>query len=339
MQAEPLTATFPYVGGFSGWGGLVYTLTHLGRLWAQPALLAQATTWAELAATYVEQDEQLDIIGGAAGCIGAVAALHRVTGEARLLPVIARCADHLLATAQPVGNGNAAGVGWVVPNMGGLPLAGFSHGAAGMAWALDTAAQLCANADYAATAAAARRYEASLFDAAAQNWRDLRREEGDAPVDPATAPAGMWAWCHGAPGIGLARLSRYAATDDPAQRADLTREIRAALASTTAHGFGHGHSLCHGDFGNLDLLVTAATVSGRRGPGRRCVDGAAWLAQARDLAASLLAQQPHTGWVSGVPGGVETPGLMVGLAGIGYELLRLADPARLPSVLLLEPPR
>jgi lantibiotic modifying enzyme len=32
------------------------------------------------------------------------------------------------------------------------------------------------------------------------------------------------------------------------------------------------------------------------------------------------------------------PGLMVGLAGIGYGLLRLADPQRVPSVLVLAPP-
>jgi hypothetical protein len=44
------------------------------------------------------------------------------------------------------------------------------------------------------------------------------------------------------------------------------------------------------------------------------------------------------GWVTGVPLGVETPGLMTGLAGIGYELLRLAAPERVPSVLLLAPP-
>jgi lantibiotic modifying enzyme len=31
--------------------------------------------------------------------------------------------------------------------------------------------------------------------------------------------------------------------------------------------------------------------------------------------------------------------LMCGLAGIGYQLLRLADPDRIASVLLLEPPR
>jgi len=29
---------------------------------------------------------------------------------------------------------------------------------------------------------------------------------------------------------------------------------------------------------------------------------------------------------------------MIGLAGIGYGLLRLAEPTRVPSVLVLEPP-
>jgi Lanthionine synthetase C-like protein len=36
--------------------------------------------------------------------------------------------------------------------------------------------------------------------------------------------------------------------------------------------------------------------------------------------------------------GVESPGLMTGLAGIGYGLLRLAEPTRVPSVLVLTPP-
>jgi hypothetical protein len=35
---------------------------------------------------------------------------------------------------------------------------------------------------------------------------------------------------------------------------------------------------------------------------------------------------------------VESPGLMTGLAGIGYALLRLAEPHRVPSVLGLAPP-
>jgi lantibiotic modifying enzyme len=35
---------------------------------------------------------------------------------------------------------------------------------------------------------------------------------------------------------------------------------------------------------------------------------------------------------------VETPGFMVGLAGIGYQLLRLAEPENVPSALVLAPP-
>jgi lantibiotic modifying enzyme len=50
--------------------------------------------------------------------------------------------------------------------------------------------------------------------------------------------------------------------------------------------------------------------------------------------ASLEANGP----VTGVPLGVETPGLMTGLSGIGYQLLRLAAPDEVPSVLLLAPP-
>ncbi|NJL57749.1 hypothetical protein HC928_23425 [bacterium] len=43
-------------------------------------------------------------------------------------------------------------------------------------------------------------------------------------------------------------------------------------------------------------------------------------------------------WACGTPTGVETPGLMMGLAGIGYQLLRLANPQSVPSILTLEVP-
>ena len=53
----------------------------------------------------------------------------------------------------------------------------------------------------------------------------------------------------------------------------------------------------------------------------------------------MLASIERDGWLCGTRGGVEAPGLMNGLAGIGYGLLRLAAPERVPSVLALEPPR
>ena len=50
----------------------------------------------------------------------------------------------------------------------------------------------------------------------------------------------------------------------------------------------------------------------------------------------MVASGEKEGWLCGVPLAVETPSLMVGLAGMGYQLLRLAAPERVPSVLLLE---
>jgi lantibiotic modifying enzyme len=88
------------------------------------------------------------------------------------------------------------------------------------------------------------------------------------------------------------------------------------------------HSLCHGALGNVDLLLTAAQVLDRP------QDHEALEEAISVIAASIEAN----GWVTGVPLGVETPGLMTGLAGMGYQLLRLAEPGQMPSVLLLEPP-
>jgi lantibiotic modifying enzyme len=63
-----------------------------------------------------------------------------------------------------------------------------------------------------------------------------------------------------------------------------------------------------------------------------------WRPQADRLAAMVLEGIDREGWHCGVPLRVESPGLMTGLAGIGYGLLRLAAPASVPCVLVLEPP-
>ena len=152
------------------------------------------------------------------------------------------------------------------------------------------------------------------------NWPDLRDrkelgEENNKDIYQVT-------WCHGAPGIGLARLHSLEHLDD----LQIRDEIHTALATTLAGGFGGNHSLCHGDLGNLELLTEAY---------RRFGDPS-WENEARRIAGFTLVSIQRNGWISGVPLGVENPGLMTGLAGIGYGLLRLAEPSRVPSVLTLE---
>jgi type 2 lantibiotic biosynthesis protein LanM len=300
------------IGGFSGWGGVVYTLTHLAVLWGRSDLLTTAEKLAEEIPPLLPEDHDFDVISGAAGAIGALLCLYRVRPSARILEIATLCGDRLLQAAQPM----AKGVGWTA-TAGAPPLAGFSHGAAGIAWALHQLAQATSQERFRQAAREAVAYEQTLFRPEAGNWLDVRPLAGD-------SPAFMTAWCHGAPGIGLARLASLAYQDTPAIRAD----IETALQTTLREGFGGNHSLCHGDLGNLELILQAAKL----------LDGS-WAEPANRQAAVILANIQQHGARCGIAMAVETPGLMTGLAGIGYGLLRLAAPDKLPSVLMLDPPR
>jgi lantibiotic modifying enzyme len=52
-------------------------------------------------------------------------------------------------------------------------------------------------------------------------------------------------------------------------------------------------------------------------------------------AAAIEENISTSGWLCGTPQAVDTPGLMTGIAGIGYGLLRAAQPDRVPCVLVL----
>jgi type 2 lantibiotic biosynthesis protein LanM len=320
-QLEERRKLFTAVGGFEGWGGVLYALTHLAALWNRPELFAEAEAVVDLLSPLIDRDEQLDVLGGSAGCLAALLALHHSAPKGgRALAAAVRCGNRLLARAEPRANG----VGWVTRVPSAVPLTGFSHGAAGVAWALLELAAVTGEERFRTTARAAMAYERGLFCPEAGNWPDLRDMKGVGPAEGDGRASFMTAWCHGAAGIGLARLRSLKHLDDPATRA----EIDAALRTTLAQGFGGNHCLCHGDLGNLELLLQASQTLGEP----------QWLMEAQRIAARILEGAEREGWLCGIPLRVETPGLMAGLAGIGYGLLRMAEPAVVPSVLVLAPP-
>lgn len=305
------------IGAFSGWAGVVWVLTHLGLLWRNPSLLDEAEQLAaERLAPLVGEDRHLDLIGGAAGAIVALLGLHRHRPAPETLALAACCGDHLLAHART----DERGTSWPPPPGGGtVPLNGLGHGAAGIGWALAALARKTGGEKFRAAARGALAYERSWYVPERHNWPDLRQDR----QENGTAPF-LHAWCHGAPGIGLGRIATRRVLDD----ADVEGEIRAALASTREEGFGGSHCLCHGDLGNLDLLLTAAGDLG---------DPALGKAAAR-LATGILAKVETEGLRCGSNADQEIPGLLTGLAGIGYGLLRAADPEHVPSVLILDLP-
>jgi class II lanthipeptide synthase len=300
------------LGGFGGWGGEIYRCALMAGVGDQTSLWTYAEeTAARLDDELIAADGQFDIIAGAAGCIGALLAAHAMHGSSAFLGAAQRCGDHLVGHARPLDGDR---LGWLNPAFGPRPLTGFSHGVAGIAWALGRLWQATGAARYAETAAGALRYERSLFLPSRDNWPDLRDN-----LPAHDEPVCMTAWCHGAPGIGLSRLGLADDLTDPA-------EVQAAVTATVAEGLDGSDCLCHGVAGNIDFLAAAARANGE-GPSP-VIDTAV---------ASLLTRVDNGRCRSGSPSGVETPGLMTGLAGIGYQLLRLGNPSRIPSVLLLEP--
>jgi lantibiotic modifying enzyme len=236
-----------------------------------------------------------------------------------VLALARQCGERLLATAVPT----KSGLGWAFADTGVMPLCGFSHGAAGMAAMLQQLTAVTRDPKFASAARQAIAYERSVFSAQYRNWPDFRgcHTQGETQ----TWSAFMTTWCHGAPGVGLGRLLIWPFVQDEA----IHQEVETAVHTTIREGFGFNHCLCHGDLGNLELLTLAAETLGR----------AEWRAQRDELASAVLHSIRQGGWQCGTPLGVESPGLMTGIAGIGYGLLRLANPQAMPSILTLEPPK
>jgi len=211
-------------------------------------------------------------------------------------------------------------------------------------------------------------YERAWFDREAGGWPDLRELDwsrlhlGQRPPYPPY-------WCHGAPGIGLARLRAWTLTGDSLALAEAAAAVDTATASAfRAAGEPADLSLCHGAGSVIELHLVAAEVTGdpeHLAVARRLADLALAAAGLRGPNAQPGLRGPNAQpglrgpnaqpglrgpnaqpglrgpnaqpapVPCGVPGGGETPGLLLGLAGVAATLLRLADPSALPSPLLV----
>jgi type 2 lantibiotic biosynthesis protein LanM len=318
------------IGAFSGLGSCLHLFTHLAVLWHDRSLLQEAASLVPTLAGQIATDEDFDLMDGAAGSIAVLLNLHAIVPSAQIVQTATACGDHLLAHTRPM----AAGLAWQGRGQD-VPPSGFSQGVAGIAWSLLRLAAASGEERFRLAASAALRYERSLFSPQEGNWRDMRQ-----PVPYAVTPGGQdrelaaarsgMSWSHGAPGIALGRLLSLPYLDDTTLR----WELDSALATTITRGFGYSHeqvgpnhSLAHGDCGNLETVLLATQIL----PGH-------YQSDLQRLTAWTLENIRQQGWLTGVPLNGETPGLLFGLAGIGYQCLRLAEPEQVPSVLTLAPP-
>jgi type 2 lantibiotic biosynthesis protein LanM len=327
QKAEPDDRMFQWlgIGGAAGLGSVLYALVRVAQLLDEPALLEEAATAARLLTPdHIADDEVLDVIGGAAGAILGLLTVYEASQDVIALERAVDCGRHLLATRTTSAAGPRA---WATIEK--RLLTGFAHGAAGIAYALLRLASRVATgeADFRAAAQEAIAYEGSVFVEPEGNWPDLRPPRDGAEPDT-DGQKFSFAWCHGAPGIGLARLGGLSVLDTPAIRQD----VEVALATTQrvlAYQQHDADHVCCGNMGRIEVLLTAGERLARP----------ELVAEARRQASQVVVRAERSEgyrFSNMLPRGVHSPGFFQGAAGIGYELLRLAYPDRLPSVLLWE---
>lgn len=300
------------LGVTSGLGSVLWALTQLERLLPDDGFLESAALLAShITPERIAADSVLDLEGGAAGAILGLLSLHEATREPAHLRSAEACGEHLRKQARDFG---PAGWGW--PAGDGLCQAGLAHGASGIALALGRLFAATGKAEFGDAAARAIRFVRERFDPVRKNWPVLSHDaSGERQIY-------MTAWCHGAPGVGLAHLelSGLPGLAEAAEAAD------AAIETTAAAGILSVDHLCCGNAGLVEALLVFGRARGR----------ADLLAAARKRMAALLARAAERGFrLRGMQSGeaVPSPGLFRGETGIGYTLLRLAEPASLPSVL------
>ena len=297
-----------------GRGGLVYSLTKAGHWLGRPAW-----TRPDLAGflSPLPSDHGWDVLSGAAGALLASLSLAAETNRSRQLDVARAWGDRLVAAQEPMLTGGRA---W--PD-GGTALAGFAHGAAGAALALAKLGSATSEGRYLDAAHEAVAYERTLFDETKGNWRDLRERGSSDSGGGAAAPRFACAWCHGAPGILLARLHGILSLDTHLARTDIDAALNTVLTAPTAEL----DTACCGEAGFVDALLSASVI----------LEQPELLAAARSRAAGLVAKAARGEFnafgPSSIPAG---PGFFQGLSGIGYTLLRAALPDRFPSVQAFE---
>lgn len=302
------------IGAFQGFGGIVWALAHLGHLWKDPEILAAAERLAERFPAILEQDEDLDLIGGSAGAILGLLALYEACGSKRVLEIAAQCGERLLDRAEPWG----PGLGWRTRLATEKPSAGISHGVGGIALALTRLGAVTGDRRFLNAGLAGFAGERERF------WSDLERMlHGNPGEEPPPESTVALAWCYGAPGVGLSRLEAYPYARSAAEREALRREIDQAVRRTLDRGPGQNHCLCHGDLGNLDFLLQA----------QESFPSPELAAGIQRFLEIVLASLDRDGWLCGTRGNIDSPGLMNGFAGIGLGLLRMLAPERVPSVL------
>ena len=266
----------------------------------------------------------LDLIGGNAGAIPILIYLEKAfsqqqTTKGKFLQLAKDCGKEIVDKAQ----WKDEMCFWTSEKIHGVelelpPLTGFSHGATGLAMALLELYSCTQDESFLIHGRGAFCFEDSLFNPDQGNWIDTRKPHSK--KDGKITGTFRGAWCHGAPGIGLAHL-RAAQLDR--ERSAYHWKMATIAAKTTEQLLANkltdnnlDMTLCHGTIGLCDIILE----HGIRTSNEELINSSQY--------SSSIILESHSNpfeMPSGLQAGGYSPCLLVGVAGIGLHCLRQLD--------------
>ncbi len=299
------------VGLYTGWVGLALAAVRVGQLLDEADLVTQAERLLHNLDRH-SAGSNYDFLSGRAGAIVGLLILRNMLGSDAPDRLAIELGTELLDAADK----GKHGYSWrtAIP---AYPrnLTGLSHGAAGIGASLLELYAMTGAVRFRRGAEEAYAYERHWFDPMEGNWADLRFGSPSCLPYPIALTS---YWCHGAPGIALTRLRAYELLADNQYKNEAVNALETTHRAIGAmiHGEHEDFCLCHGLSGITEILLFGSQL----------------LRQQEDLAAGIARQVAQLGinrysatgraWPCGGDSG-ESPGLMLGLAGIGSFYLRL----------------
>jgi type 2 lantibiotic biosynthesis protein LanM len=313
LRDNPVELWYNSGFGLEGLGGVLAGLTSITGFLPSEAPREYARRIAEaVAKADLERDKRHDVLNGAAGAILGLFSYLQSSGNNAIADTIVVIGSHILGSRIYCEEGFQ-----VWKTIADEPaLNGFAHGSAGIGLSLLLAHQLGAGQMVLDAYQEAVAFEKYTYSRASGTWLDRRRNIG-------LSAGHNSSWCHGATGIGFARLLAYSRLKE----ASLLEDVEYALAFVLGMGSSRIDSLCCGELGCIDFLITAGSILARP----------ALLDAAKARMCELLRRWRRAGGFclsTGITSAGSNPGLFQGAAGVGYLALRLLAPYRYPSVLI-----
>jgi len=290
-------------GIFSGESSIVYTYLILYTISREQRFLKYAKKHCRIISQLIDEDQHFDLLNGNAGAIIVLVHMYSVTQDSVYINIAQEAAEVLIKNKVQRKNG----VGWLIRGQKQM-MAGMAHGNSGIALSLARLWEAVGQERYLDVIEKAICYEDSLYDETIENWLDLRGYDQDWNIRGADTTA----WCHGAPGIlvarvGISRLLRRECVADPKIQQAFKKTMRVEKKESC---------LCHGMRGVREVIRYYSQM-------------------AEEETEKILKFLESPGSEFMTLKEKHEPGLMTGMAGIGYEFLRKNN-KMLPNLLALE---